>query len=94
VRSFLVDNTATLVQDDSGVPLRFLDEKSWRVTAFGRYLNPISIFSRKTYQPNMRQLFAKSAQPLDFGIGYRWRPKESNLLLAVKEPGARADASP
>ena len=94
VRSFLVDNTSTLVQDDSGVPLRFLDEKAWRVTPFGRYLNPISIFSRKTYQPNMRQLFTKSAQPLDFCLGYRWRPKESNLLLAVKEPGARAEATP
>lgn len=93
VRSFLVDNTATLVQDDSGVPLRFLDGTAWRVTPFGRYLNPISIFSRKTYQPNMRDLFTKSAQPLDFGIGYRWRPKESNLLLAVREPGARADAT-
>lgn len=94
VRDFIVANTATLVQDDSGVPLRFLDDKAWRVSAFGRYLTPIGIFSRKTYQPQMRDLFAKGrAQPLDFGIGYRWRPNESNLLLAVREAGARADAS-
>lgn len=94
VRDFIVQNTATLVQDDSGVPLRFLEEKSWRISAFGRYLNPISIFSRSTYQPKMRELFTKTAQPLDFGIGYRWRPNESNLLLAVREAGARADAKP
>jgi hypothetical protein len=93
VREFIVANTATLVQDDSGVPLRFLDEKDWRITPFGRYLNPISIFPRKTFQPKMRDLFGKDrAQPLDFGIGYRWRPNESNLLLAVRESGARADA--
>lgn len=93
VREFIVANTATLVQDDSGVPLRFLDEKDWRITPFGRYLNPISIFPRKTYQPKMRDLFGKDrAQALDFGIGYRWRPNESNLLLAVREGGARADA--
>lgn len=94
VRGFIVENTATLVQDDSGVPLRFLDDKDWRISPFGRYLNPISIFPRKTYQPQMRDLFAKSAQPLDFGIGYRWRPKESNLMLAVRESRARADAAP
>lgn len=94
VRDFVVANTATLVQDDSGVPLRFLDETDWRITAFGRYLTPIGIFPRKTYQPKMRDLFAKGrAEPLDFGIGYRWRPNESNLLLAVRET-VRADATP
>jgi hypothetical protein len=92
VRGFIVENTATLVQDDSGVPLRFLDEKDWRLSPFGRYLNPLGIFP-KTYQPKMRDLFAKG-QPLDFGIGYRWRPKESNLLLAVRAGELKADAAP
>jgi hypothetical protein len=85
VRSFIVDNSAVLVQDDSGVPLRYLDQKLWRLQGFGRYLQPLGIFPR-TYQPQMRDLFAKGrAEPLDFGIGYRWRPNESNLLLAVRE---------
>lgn len=95
VRDFLVERTATLVQDDSGVPLRFLDERRWQIAAFGRYLKPIGIFSRKTYQPQMRDLFAGGgALPLDFGIGYRWRANESNLLLAIRAGGARADAGP
>jgi hypothetical protein len=93
VRDFIVENSSVLVQDDSGIPVRFLDDKSWRLTAFGRYLRPIGIFSATTYQPKMRDLFAKGrAQPLDFGIGYRWRPNESNLLLAVRE-AVRADAA-
>jgi hypothetical protein len=33
------------------------------------------------YQPRMAGLF-RSASPLEFGIGYRWRKNESNLLLA------------
>jgi hypothetical protein len=28
------------------------------------------------------------AQPIDFGVGYRWRMHESNLLLSVKVPGS------
>lgn len=94
VRSFLVDNTATLVQDDSGIPLRYLDEAQWRIAPFGRYLRPISLFPR-AYQPQMRELFAKRrAEPLTFGIGYRWRPNESNLMVAVRVPLAKADAGP
>ncbi len=91
VRAFLVEHAATLLQDDSGVPLRFLDERAWRLDPFGRYLRPLGIFPR-AYQPNMQALFAKGrATPLDFGIGYRWRANESNLLLAVRAPGVRAD---
>ncbi|MGZ3296544.1 MAG: hypothetical protein ACXU9D_25160, partial [Xanthobacteraceae bacterium] len=35
------------------------------------------------YQENYAELFRR-AQPMDFGIGYRWRSYESNLLLAVR----------
>ncbi|MFA5948798.1 MAG: hypothetical protein WC807_00790 [Hyphomicrobium sp.] len=92
VREFLVKNSAVLVQDDSGVPLRFFDPKEWHLTGFGRYLAPLGIFPGTT-QPKMYDLFAKGkAQPLDFGIGYRWHGNESNLLLAVKitPPSAQA----
>jgi hypothetical protein len=94
VRGFLVENTATLVQDDSGIPLRFLSDKDWRLSPFGRYLQPLGIFP-KAYQPKMRDLFVKGpAQPLDFGVGYRWRPNESNLLVAVRAGELKADAAP
>jgi hypothetical protein len=34
----------------------------------------------------LAKLFAKGrATPIDFGIGYRWRPHETNLLLAVRK---------
>ena len=35
------------------------------------------------YQTRMAELF-QSASPIEFGIGYRWRKNESNLLLAEK----------
>ena len=33
----------------------------------------------------MTQLF-QTANPIDFGIGYRWRKNESNLIVAEKQP--------
>jgi hypothetical protein len=82
VRDFLLTNSATVIQDDSGVPLANFDPKRWRLFPFGRYLGPIDKFPAK-YQPGYAELF-RSSQPIDFGIGYRWRPYESNLLLAIK----------
>ena len=51
---------------------------------FGRYAGPIDEFPGR-YQADYAELF-QHAQPMDFGIGYRWRSYESNLLLSVRLP--------
>jgi hypothetical protein len=84
VRDFLLANSATIVQDDSGVPLTFYSPKKWRLFPFGRYAGPIAEFPGR-YQEQYADLFRR-AQPMDFGIGYRWRSYESNLLLSVRLP--------
>ena len=89
VRKLLIDNSATIVQDDSGIPLTYFEATKWRVQAFGHYAGPISMFAN-FYQPRMAELFQR-ASPLDFGIGYRWRKNESNLLLAEKGSSLDSD---
>ncbi|WP_316214805.1 MULTISPECIES: hypothetical protein [unclassified Bradyrhizobium] len=91
VRSWLLKNSATIVQDDSGVPLASFDSRAWRFFPFGRYAGPIEKFP-SMYQERYADLFDR-AQPLDFGIGYRWRTRESNVLLAVRLPAAEATSS-
>ena len=49
---------------------------------------PISEFPGR-YQQSYAELFRR-AQPMDFGIGYRWRTHESNLLLSVRLPDEAA----
>jgi hypothetical protein len=83
VREFLLANSATIVQDDSGIPVSYLNTAGWRLQPYGTYLGPISIFPNR-YQNGLRAIFAKSREPLEFGIGYRWHPKESNLLIAQR----------
>jgi hypothetical protein len=84
VRDFILANSATIIQDDSGVPLTYYDPKKWRFFPHGRYLGPIGEFPSR-YQQSYAELFRRG-QPIDFGIGYRWRTHESNLLLAVRLP--------
>jgi hypothetical protein len=95
VRDWLLANSATLIQDDSGIPLAHYSPRKWRFFPFGRYAGPISKFPGR-YQEQYAELFTR-AQPIDFGIGYRWHAHESNLLLAVKlasEEPVQADATP
>jgi hypothetical protein len=84
VRDFLLANSATIIQDDSGIPLAYYNSRKWRLFPFGRYAGPIAEFAGR-YQDSYAELFRR-AQPMDFGIGYRWRSHESNLLLSVKLP--------
>jgi hypothetical protein len=91
VRDFLLANSATIIQDDSGIPLAYYNPKKWRFFPFGHYAGPIAEFPGR-YQDQYAELFRRS-QPMDFGIGYRWRPFESNLLLSVRLP-ASEEGSP
>jgi hypothetical protein len=94
VRDFILTNSSTIIQDDSGIPLAYYNPKKWRFFPFGRYAGPIAEFPGR-YQQQYAELFTR-AQPMDFGIGYRWRTFESNLLLSVKLPddgSGQADAT-
>ncbi len=84
-RDFLLKQSNVIVQDDSGIPLRHFPKGAWELNPFGKYLGPINIFPKR-YQREMQRLFSNGrARKIKFGIGYRWRSHETNVLLAIKE---------
>lgn len=93
IRDYLLIKSATIVEDDSGIPVRFLDNARWDLHPFGHYASELKLFPG-TYQPQLKALFDKKARKLAFGYGYRWRGSETNVLIAVKKPDAlKADAA-
>ncbi|MFL6795911.1 MAG: hypothetical protein ACJ8F3_00700 [Xanthobacteraceae bacterium] len=92
VREFLLTNAGMMIQDDTGIPLSFYDPQKWDLQPFGIYAGPIPVF-RGMYQGKYATLF-KHAKPIDFGVGYRWRPNQSNLLLAVRKTGVSTSEKP
>ena len=85
VRDFLLTKSSTIVQDDSGIPLRaFLDSGPWQFAFFGKYDGTIDLF-KKYAQPDLAQTYQQpGVAPLPFGTGYKWRPGESNLMIATR----------
>lgn len=81
VRDFLLENTNTLIQDDSGIPCSYFTPETWRMSFFGNYPGPIPLF-KEYRQPLLAEYYkATNPMPLDFGIGYRHRANESTLMV-------------
>jgi hypothetical protein len=84
-RKFLLEHCERLLQDDSGIPLKYFPEAQWNLTPFGQFSGPIALF--KDYpQPDLAALHQKhQTKPLPFAFGYQWRPKQSSILLATRK---------
>src|SRR6266446_6257796 len=81
IRNFILDHSDTIVQDDAGIPLAYLNRDKWNIRLFGNYVGPIEIF-KQHYQSKLRELYEQSnPPPLEFNFGYRWNYKESNLMV-------------
>ena len=83
-RNFLLQNSAAILQDDSGIPVHYFAPDRWTLRFFGIYTGPIDLF-KKFYQADLRQYYAASSpKPLTFGFGYRWSSRTSTLFLACE----------
>ncbi len=93
IKDHLLSSSTSIIQDDSGIPLRFFDRSKWKITPYGKYETPTDLFKRY-HQEDLRKAFRSGAQSLPFGTGYRWRKGQSNLVLATrggrKSPARRA----
>lgn len=86
MRNLILAQSNSLLQDDSGIPVKYFDQKKWDLAFYGTYTKPIDLFS-KQYQPDLRKIYTsdKKIEPLNFGIGYKYRLNQSNLMLAIAE---------
>jgi hypothetical protein len=87
IRNVIIEKSETLLQDDSGVPVRFFLNDQWQLNFFGTYKKPISLFAHK-YQAKLDSIYNKTSpkpEALDFGIGYIYEDKASNMMLAVRK---------
>jgi len=83
LRQVILDDSSIVLQDDTGVPFRYFDER-WATRFFGRYEAPGTPFEERV-QPTLRAAFEqRGASALAFGIGYHVQPNRSNLLIASK----------
>jgi hypothetical protein len=87
VRTIILSQSEHVIQDDSGIAFRYFlnDEHKWDYSFYGQYLKPISMF-KEFYQKDLDSLYKQQgAKPIGFGIGYNFKDKNSNFMIATKK---------
>ena len=92
-RSLVLERAKLVVQDDSGIPYQAYGPTEWKGRFFGSYSQPIGLF-KGWKQPDLREAYARGAQPLDTGIGYSHRRGTSNLQVFEKRGAKVASRQP
>ena len=87
IRNTIINQSQHVIQDDSGIAFHYFTESSskWNYSFYGKYLKPIPMFSA-FYQPDLDSLYKQQgSKPIGFGIGYNFRDKNSNFMIASKQ---------
>jgi hypothetical protein len=82
-RNMILATADLVIQDDTGIPYRYLNQPPWQVRLYGQYQKPIKSL-RYGYQPDLEAAFKSAAATaeLPFPFGYHWKGKQSGLLIA------------
>jgi hypothetical protein len=86
VRNVILDQSEQVIQDDSGIALEYFtkDDQQWDFTFYGQYTKPIPMF-KQFYQKDLDSLYDKlGSKDIGFGIGYNFKDKNSNFMIASK----------
>ncbi|MBI3520125.1 MAG: hypothetical protein HY062_12335, partial [Bacteroidetes bacterium] len=87
IRSIILNQSQHVIQDDSGIAFHYFleDSHQWAYSFFGQYLKPIPMF-KEFYQKDLDSLYKKQgSKPIGFGIGYNFKDKNSNFMIASKQ---------
>ena len=87
VRRTVLRRSRYILQDDSGIAMKYFQKGAWQFNYYGTYRRPINLFA-KQYQPELTAAYRDTLhhpKALPFGTGYNWRQTDSNLLLAKRQ---------
>jgi hypothetical protein len=94
-RAHLLDHSSSVLEDDSGIPFKFLNTPDWELTYFGTYTPPKGQFVKAIQTEMLKAWSGAPKRPLPYKTGYAHSGADSHLLLARRKPPmAPADAGP
>ncbi|MBS1622635.1 MAG: hypothetical protein JST83_01350 [Bacteroidetes bacterium] len=83
IRNICLKKSKSILQDDTGIALRYLDKSKWSTKFYGNYVKPVSDFSGVD-QKELYEVYKKDSaniKPLPFSLGYHWANKNTQNLM-------------
>ncbi len=85
IRSAIIEKSSIVLQDDSGLPFRYLNNKQWQLTFYGNYEAPYGREFAGYIQKDLKKTYQSiAAKPLPFSLGYGYKKINSMMLKAIK----------
>ena len=88
IRKIVLDNSRSILQDDSGVPYDSLKKDStWDISYYGKYHYPLPVF-RTRYQRSLDldvRKYSKGPVPFVYGYGYGYPDMTYHIVVARKK---------
>ena len=89
MRSFILQKSDDVVEDDTGIPFRYFIEKdNWTTKVYGEYQRPVKDFKWLDRQKELQAVFDKDSlhiPKLPFHLGYHWSSNKDVLLVCTKK---------
>jgi len=88
IRNIILDNSNSVLQDDTGIQYKYFKEETWTTKLFGVYVKPISDFtSPYLMQNDLKAVYDKgeNIDSLPFSLGYHWRTGEQNQMFFIRK---------
>ncbi len=83
IRDYIVNSSAGLVQDPSGVPFKYLTGAGWNMKLHGNYTGPMATFSGH-HQSDLAAAYRDGSypvKPMTFGLGYLLNPQRACVMV-------------
>ena len=88
MKSLILAQSHAILTDDSGLPLKAVNDNKWKLTYYGKYNGPTKDFPYIHEADRLAIYNSKDSNkiaPIPFGTGYKWKLNESNLLFCLKK---------
>lgn len=82
MRKLVLDKSALVVQDDTGVPYKALTDAGFDVKLFGHYAKPIDVFGYR-FQKDLSAAYGKLKDQPDLGFEWSYNVKASEMGLQL-----------
>ncbi len=94
VRNLVLSQSSSLLQDDSGIPVKSFEPDQWNLNFYGNYTPPRAPFNQEEYQPALMKIYQTKSdiEKINFGIGYNFGLNESNLMLAIAKDNPQSQS--
>ena len=85
IRGLIIESSESILQDDTGIPYRFLKGDDYKGYFFGEYQRPVKTFFYLEKQEDLDSAFQIKSNPLPFSLGYHWGDRKQHYMFFKKK---------